>query len=243
MPAVYDPTAEPIEFDTPEGEHYILTELINQPGGDEKGPYMLRARLTTPGGVIHPHFHRSNQWQIVIGGHGHHLGKQPVEPVGLHYTDEYTPYGPIVAGPEGIEFYDMHARKDPEGPFTTALFMPESKEQLIQKAGRNLVFGSDPHDPALVKALKEPQVETIAAPLSDGVAAYRLRCGPSQTGSGPSPKSSAGQFYLCLGGRGQLNGATLTRGTGFFVYPNEEPPQVQASEEGFDTLVLQYPQR
>lgn len=54
-------------------------------------------------GVIEPHSHSEDQWQIILEG-SCTVGGEYLEPHGVHYTDANTPYGPIVAGDDGVTF-------------------------------------------------------------------------------------------------------------------------------------------
>jgi hypothetical protein len=201
---------------------------------------MLRAQMLTPGSAIAPHFHRRDQWQVVLKGDGR-LGKQPLEALSLHYTDAFTPYGSIVAGERGLEFYDMYARCDPDGSYTNPMNMPASRALLERKARRNLVSQARPSDPRGLRSLPCPKLETLLEPLADGVAAFRLRCGPEARTSGPAPRGSSGQMYLVVGGAGSVAGVPLCPGTGFFLGGDEDPPEIASDVDGFDALVLQYP--
>src|SRR5215207_4440094 len=59
--------------------------------GDEPRVFLTRR---PPGDVIAPHFHEIAQYQVVVEGKGR-IGKHALEPLTVHYTDAYTPYGPI----------------------------------------------------------------------------------------------------------------------------------------------------
>src|SRR4051794_30692220 len=82
-------------------------------GRDEvhDGPQGFLLEIPTPQGVITPHFHRVDQFQVFVAGSGM-IGKHPIAPVTVHYSDGYTPYGPIVAGPEGITFFNLRSSGD-----------------------------------------------------------------------------------------------------------------------------------
>lgn len=73
--------------------------LMGQRG---EGQWVHTAELP-PGHVIEPHYHDVDQFQIIIKGDGT-LAGEPVCPGTVHFTEKGTPYGPIVAGPEGLTF-------------------------------------------------------------------------------------------------------------------------------------------
>src|SRR5690349_4353498 len=76
-------------------------------GGDRdaRGPQAFR--ITWGSGYISKaHFHEVDQFQIFTEGTAM-LGKHPIGPVTLHYSDAYTPYGPIVVGQGPAIFYNL----------------------------------------------------------------------------------------------------------------------------------------
>src|ERR1700761_3918291 len=44
--------------------------------------------------IIVPHFHQTNQFQVMVAGHGT-LGRNAAPLIALHYVDHHTAYGPI----------------------------------------------------------------------------------------------------------------------------------------------------
>src|SRR5215470_18719270 len=62
------------------------------------------------GDIIPPHFHEVDQFQVVVDGRGT-IGKHALEPVTVHYTDAYTPYGPITTVGDGMLFYTLRAQE------------------------------------------------------------------------------------------------------------------------------------
>jgi hypothetical protein len=77
-----------------------------------------------PGVFGPPHFHRADEFQLMLLGSGS-FGRQAVAPYVVHYAGAYTPYGPIDPGPEGIGYLTLRTLYDPG-----ARNMPEHREQL-----------------------------------------------------------------------------------------------------------------
>lgn len=71
-------------------------------GENGEGQYVATVEAP-PGDVIDAHYHDVDQFQIILAGSGTIAG-EPVSRGTVHYTDANTPYGPIVAGPEGITY-------------------------------------------------------------------------------------------------------------------------------------------
>jgi len=62
--------------------------------------------------LVQAHFHAANQWQVVVGGDGA-LGRHAVGPIALHYTNAFSSYGPLQAGPAGLQYFSLRNAFDP----------------------------------------------------------------------------------------------------------------------------------
>jgi hypothetical protein len=60
------------------------------------------------GKVLPTHWHRENQFQVVVGGGGT-MGRHEIAPIMVHYAGAYSGYGPIIAGPEGVKYFTIRA--------------------------------------------------------------------------------------------------------------------------------------
>ena len=118
-------------------EGVFQVDYIGNSHKNQRGPQAFLVELEKPGHIIKPHFHHVDQFQIVVDGGGT-LGKHELQPVTVHYTDSFTPYGPIVAGDEGLKFFNFRPCAD-----VGAEYMPGSRERLLRHAGRNLVAETD----------------------------------------------------------------------------------------------------
>ena len=75
--------------------------------GDDPTLSPTVALIEQPAGFeFMPHFHRQNQFQVFVGGSGS-LGRHALAPVVVHYAGAYTGYGPLLAGPEGIQYFTL----------------------------------------------------------------------------------------------------------------------------------------
>lgn len=65
-----------------------------------------------PGLLASTHFHRVDQFQVVVGGKGK-IGRHELSPYCVHFTRAYTPYGPLLSDAEdGLKFIVLRARHD-----------------------------------------------------------------------------------------------------------------------------------
>ncbi len=80
----------------------------------------------SPHGAIPPHFHRVDQFQVLMAGSGT-LGRTAVPLIALHYVDHHTAYGPVQSGPLGLTLFTIRPETDPGGVY---LHKPGYKDQL-----------------------------------------------------------------------------------------------------------------
>ncbi|MBI3635305.1 MAG: hypothetical protein HY216_03665 [Candidatus Rokubacteria bacterium] len=186
---------------------------------------------------IPPHFHRVDEFQVVMAGDGS-LGKHAIAPVTAHFAEAYTPYGPIRVGEHGLAFFTLRAAHD-----AGALYMPGSRAQLIRKARRNVAGGaplgaarpadtSPPPGHGGVTPLIEPHADGLAAWLvsADGGAAIAV---PAGTGGG--------RYYLVAAGDVDLDGERLLRWSCVWTGPDDSPPALAAGAAGAHVVILQFP--
>src|SRR5690606_27671827 len=98
------------------------TDLITSGEGD-RAPHALVVDQP-PEAVIPTHFHAIDQFQVFIAGGGP-IGRKPIEPVTVHYTNAHTGYRPIIAGPEGLKYLTLRPRHRAE---SRAQVLPDRKQ-------------------------------------------------------------------------------------------------------------------
>lgn len=196
------------------------------------GPQAFLVEMPDEGSTIRPHFHDVDQFQIVVGGGGR-MGPDAIAPVAFHYADAYTPYGPIIGGSEGIEFFTIRAQC--VGGFFP---MPSSRNKIVGKPGRNL-YGQFPTGQAL-PAAGDSVREPLAADDTDGVKVVGLRLGANASASG-EPTTAGGQYYLVCTGTLVHEGREYGSRTLINVAPGEATPVLKAGSQGAEILVMQLP--
>jgi hypothetical protein len=181
---------------------------------------------------VKPHFHLVRQYQVVVGGSGIRIGKAALGPFDFHYADPSTPYGPIVADKDGIEFFTLRPRGE-----TDAHWMPGSREEMTAPRGRNLVVrGSD-------GSATEPGMEALIEPHDDGLASYRWTLEANSAEEAPSAADSGGQYLLVARGTVRHDGESIEPRGLIWVGPEDPAPVVEAGDDGAEVLVLQFPRR
>jgi hypothetical protein len=208
-----------------------LNDYLGDSGKHQRGPQGFLVDIKTPGHVIKPHFHRVDQFQIVVGGGGT-LGKHRLKPVTVHYTDGFTPYGPIVAGADGLLFFNLRSRGD-----VGAHYMPGEKDNLERKAGRNLVAETRAGRP---EKQGSQRVRSLIEGYEDGLAVYEIVAGPN-TGLLPDVAGGGGRYELVLNGGLVTDGRELGPNSLVFASAGERLPERRAGAQGVHLLEVQAP--
>ncbi len=204
--------------------HYVEGNEVND-NGEPQG-FLVHQPA---GAVTLPHFHECDQFQVVVGGSGR-IGKTAVRPLTVQYANAHTPYGPVVAGDEGLLYFTLRARWDPG-----AKYMPASRDKLIKGNQRTRLVGGIEGGPA------GKPVETLVAPEADGLAAHLLRLGPGERGRADDPAGSGGQYIVVADGAMRRGGDDYERLSCLFVTADEPAFTFQAGDRGLALLVLQLP--
>ncbi len=188
---------------------------------------------------VAPHYHHVDQFQIFVEGSGS-LGRNPVPPVTLHYTDHHTAYGPIVAGPLGLSNFTIRAQTDPGGVY---LDMPGYKDFLKPSKQRHLLKTIGLSTGAVMETRSEALLENVLADAdcSDGLGAFVLRLGAGMKTTGPDTKTTGGQYYLVINGSLQYQGTSYPALSTIYVDPTDDPLEVGAGPRGVEVLVLNFP--
>ncbi len=187
--------------------------------------------------TVQPHFHGVDQFQVFVGGSGR-VGVHPTEPVTVHFAGPHSPYGPIVAGPQGIHYLTLRPSWDPG-----AQWMPESAPQLRSIPNRKQVaFTSERIDLAgETVSLKGALATQVMSPLDyNGAGVWSWRAGPGADlpagDSGPQ-----GEFWYVLTGALEVEGERLGPGACVFRGRNDRQATLCAGPGGVEALQLRFP--
>ena len=191
------------------------------------------------GSVLNAHFHKADQFQIFTKGDGK-LGGHPIKSLCIQFTGAGSAYGPIVAGPGGLDYFTFR------NTYTAkAWFMPASRDELKASPRHHReVFGdvaAPRSDEELMKATSVEESHVIEK-TDDGLLVWRYLVPPGQSATGPAPSSGSGQFWMVLAGdlEDKDNGP-MPKSSCVFVSHDEAAYIAKAGPKGLDVLVAQFP--
>ncbi|MEK9752118.1 MAG: hypothetical protein VW338_02750 [Rhodospirillaceae bacterium] len=204
---------------------------------DTGGPQGFRVEQPA-GAVTEPHFHETNQFQVFVGGAGW-FGKHELKPLTVQYANGHSPYGPVVAGPEGLDYFTLRARWDPG-----AKYMPRSRDRLIKGNQRQrLVTGIWTETAEELKRRFGVDFELFLDAEGDGLAGFIGRFGPGGAAVVPCVPKSGGQYWVVVGGSMVLDGKVYPRLSCLFASADQPLTSVAADADGLELLVLQFPEK
>ncbi len=158
-------------------------------GADSSKAQAYLVHVLSPHGVIEPHYHDVDQYQVVVRGDGR-IGRHELRPGSIHDVDHHTTYGPIVAGPGGLAYFTLR-------PFVAGgrYDMPQSRHLKKVRSGAAFTAQTDVELP--VAAAEQHMVAATAR----GAEAFLLRTPPGGSIVDPLAGSDPrGGYYLVLAG-------------------------------------------
>jgi hypothetical protein len=202
---------------TPDGE-FRVTHVFRPDEADGLQAYLVRSHSDRA--TVGTHFHEVPQYQVFVDGGGT-FQRHEIGPGVVHFTDPYSVYGPIVAGPQGLTFFVLRQQFDGGGHY-----MPGSRDELVGRPGRNVSADG---------------VGTLIDHDADGVGADVIVVAPGETLVTPSPAGTGGQYLLLLDGSASLDGRDLARWSCVHVGPDEAPLRLTAGAGGCRVAVMAFP--
>lgn len=216
------------------GVDYFRSELIPTYPGMVPIPDAYCIEMS-PGMVFEPHFHRSNEFQLVIGGSGF-IGPHPVKPGSVHYAGHYTPYGPLTAGTEGMTYLTIRTEVE-KGFFV----LPQHKSLIPvgPKTNRLVHTGIEEFSRFFTGA----NTDYLVHPDWDGMYIGIARVEPFAPFKGTFHNVKGGQFYIVRNGSLFVPGQHLQKWELVYITPDEGRLMAQAGQDGADIIVLQFPDK
>jgi hypothetical protein len=188
-----------------------------------------------PNSAIQTHFHQVDQYQVVIGGSGA-MGREPLGPITVHYTNAYTGYGPLAAGPDGLQYLTIRNRWDPG-----LRPLPEARDELppagTVKQRQRTTEPIPPLSAHALSLLEQPQLRQMMDEPTSGSEAWMLAIPPGGAAPCPAKVTTDRVLVVCSGG---LQGTDADDLHSCHFLPAGEAPLLHAGPLGVNVLVLQF---
>lgn len=181
-----------------------------------------------------PHFHRQNQFQLFVAGSGS-LGPQAVNPVTVHYAGAYTGYGPVLSGPEGLQYFTIRPVFD-----TGFISATEAREKMVRGPKRHAQAALGPAWPQDRLALLRQVEDSFAIAPDRGLAVQQVRLPPHAAWPLHAVGGSVGQFLFVLSGSASIAGASLEPWESAFVGA-QDVAEARAGATGAELVALHCP--
>ena len=188
------------------------------------------------GTVLAPHFHRQNQFQVMVAGGGT-IGRHALGPVTVHYAGAYTGYGPLIAGPQGLSYFTIRSVHD-----AGAMMVSTDRARMIRGPKRHETTA--PHAPladAALAVLSAVERVDLVAPTGDGLAVIVTRIPPHGRVELLDPAGTLGQFHMVLAGRLVHEGRALGTWEMVYVSADAGAAVLCADDTGAEVLTMQMP--
>jgi hypothetical protein len=220
--------AHVVEVVTGNGEQRRVSNYLAVDGGPQA--FLVTA---APGGVIPPHFHRVDQYQLLFGGGGaRYKGRTlPADTLTIHYADAFSTYGPIEAGEDPLEFYTLRAFTD-----RFIAYMPQERAQLPATRRHRNIHRTIPTG----HHAGPPSGEALFDAMDDGLAAWRTTLGPAEPVESPAPGGS-GQYCYVIAGSVVSDGQEFGPRSLAWLRAESRLTGASAGSAGCDILFLQFP--
>lgn len=188
------------------------------------------------GMVLPAHFHRNNQFQLIVAGTGK-IGPMKLKPVTIHYAGAYTAYGPLAAGPNGLKYFTIRP-------------VHESGMQIVAETPK----GEWPRGPRSHATSKKVAIlsEAALAQVSElqttnatsgegGLRADVAHVPPGAELPLARPPEAQGTFVVVLAGSIEVLGTWLGGWESVFFSADEASPTLRADPGGAQVAILSIP--
>ncbi len=199
-------------------------------GEDTPQAYLV---IQPPHSVTRPHFHQTNQFQVFVGGGGT-VGKLRVEPLTVQYAGSNTPYGPIMAEGEGVDYFTLRQAWD-----SGAKYLPANRELLVKGQQRQVVGVKGKN--GSVKRDGDATINTLIEATEDGLFAQSVTLSAGATYLLPDSAEGGGQYHVVVSGSLARDGAILPTLSVEFASPDEGPVKIEAGPNGLELLLARFP--
>lgn len=212
---------------------YFKSEWMLNSDAENPSPHVYHIEMS-PGMVSPVHFHKNDEFQIVIGGSGK-IGPNEVKQGHVHFVSGYCPYGPLVAGSEGLEYFTIRSH------FENGFYLiPQDNAKMIKS--QRIQSHVDFNRIKMLKKLEGTFSSNLAFDSIRGMQINTIHLKPFDVKSAPDHTADGGQMFIVISGSMTIyNGDKMHKWEQVFITEDETKLQFIATEEGCEILQLQFP--
>lgn len=222
----------------PDG-HFHTTTFIDHSLQRSEAPHVFMIE-SSPNRSLATHFHDVDQFQVVVAGSGS-MGRHHLLPHVVHFARGFTPYGPLLSGPdeEGIAYVTLRARACPTGG---AQRLPECRSRLTSISGRK------PWQASGVPLFVSPGTNGVGLAEIPGIRDERGLAGHAVTLSSHASiellQPAKGDGFCVVVLQGSLVHQRVSKAalTVVYVEPEEASYLMVAGPSGLQGLILNFPE-
>jgi hypothetical protein len=187
---------------------------------------------------IPPHYHDNAQFQIFVEGSAA-FGSRNIRPLTVHFATHQTGYGPILSGPEGLNYITLRIATE----FGAHLVdNPEERTRMNPRIPRRQLTNEiGPLAPGALLEIREPAVVVALDPEPDGLAAWVVRLPPSAILATPRHTGGVGQFHVVTAGSMVVNGQACGRHASVWVGLEDADYVIRSGAQGLEVVICQFP--
>jgi hypothetical protein len=180
------------------------------------------------------HFHRQNQFQLFVAGSAT-LGREQVAPVTVHYAGAFTGYGPLLSGPQGLQYFTVRPVFD-----TGIIPATQAREKMVRGPKRHaqVVLGA-PSTEERLRALRGVDDSFAIAP-DRGLAVRHVQLPPGSAYKLEHVDASIGLFMFVLAGTATVAAHSLGLWESVFASADEHLA-LTAGPGGAEIVLLHVP--
>ena len=189
-----------------------------------------------PNSVLPAHFHRENEFQVMVEGGGT-IGRHQIGPIMVHYAGAFTGYGPITAGAQGVKYFTIRSVFE-----AGAMMVDTDRDRLIRGPKRQV--HADAYHPlgeAGLATRRDTNHVDLIELTAEKLAARVWQLPPGGRSFSFDPAGSSGQFHMILSGQLLRAGEVLREWETVYVSADEPALLLEAGATGAEVLMMQMP--
>lgn len=213
------------------GDVFGRTDIIAGDGSAERPPAYLVDQL--PGVSLPPHFHMTDQFQVVVAGSGMMGRGHKLAPLTVHFARGKTGYGPIVAYAQGLSYLTLLPRVEYGGHYLSdPKTQGDRKVPKFQVTSKVVPLQDGIADVTPARVLIEPDYSGLSvwlSALTDGQVLSSPVGGPT------------GRFHVVASGTAVVDGEALPPWSCVWVSAGEGDSRIEGCAGDTEILTLQFP--